>query len=409
MKVNDTRPEILDTIPALSSPMELQQKLPVTLTVVIGSLDRGGAESHLLQVLPRLRAYNFAVEVFCMHHRGELAAEMERRGVPVIGPERVSKLRPKRIFQVLLRSVVLFLYLLKRRPGIVHFFLPAAYILGTPASVLSRCRIRIMSRRSQNNYQNHQFWSGYIERHWHRRMSAVLGNSRSVLRQLRQEGVPENKLHLIYNGVDLSAFGQHISKESARIRLGLSREALVFVIVANLIRYKGHADLLHALAQIKETLPENWVLMCAGRDDGIGRSLENLVEELGLTQRVHWLGSVKDIPSLLAAADIALLTSHEEGFSNAIIEYMASGLPTVVTEVGGNAEAVSHEKIGLVVPAKNPTALGEAILRLALDPALRQRYSALAQEIACERYSLEACVASYARLYGEILREHGID
>ncbi len=389
--------------------MEPQRKLPVALTVVIGSLDRGGAESHLLQVLPRLRAYNFAPEVFCMHHRGELAAEMQRRGVPVIGPERVSNIRPKRILQVLLRSAVLFFYLLKRRPAIVHFFLPAAYILGTPASVLSRCRIRIMSRRSQNNYQKHMLWSEHIERQWHRRMSAVLGNSRSVLRQLREEGVPENKLLLIYNGVDLSAFGEQVSKDSARARLGLSGEALVFVIVANLIRYKGHADLLRALARVKDRLPENWALLCAGRDDGIGRSLENLVEDLGLTQRIHWLGSVKEIPSLLAAADIALLTSHEEGFSNAIVEYMAAGLPTIVTDVGGNAEAVSHEEVGLVVPAKNPDALGEAILRLALDEALRRDFGMLAQKIARERYSLEACVASYASMYRKILREHGID
>lgn len=359
--------------------------------------------------MPRLLAYNFVVEVFCLHHRGELAPEMERRGVAVFGPERVSSLLPKRILYVLFCSFVLLFHLLKRRPDIVHFFLPAAYILGAPAAVLARCRIRIMSRRSQNNYQRDLFGSGFIERQWHRRMSAILGNSRSVVRQLQNEGVPEAKLHLLYNGVDLSAYGRDISRNVARSRLGLSNEALVFLIVANLIPYKGHADLLRALSLISDRLPENWVLLCAGRDDGIGSDLQDLVEELGLTQRVHWLGSVKDIPSLLAAGDVALLASHEEGFSNAIIEYMASGLPSIVTDVGGNAEAIEHGKTGFVVPAQKPAAMADAILELALNPAKRQEMGAVAQMTANQRYSLESCVDRYASLYREILREHGMD
>lgn len=389
--------------------MNLRKRSPPRLTVVIGSLDRGGTESHLLQVLPRLLSHNFVIEVFCLHHRGALTAEMERRGITVIGPERVSSLLPKRILYVLFSSVTLFFHLLRSRPDIVHFFLPAAYILGTPAAVISRCRIKIMSRRSQNNYQKQIFGSGFVERLWHRRMSAVLGNSRSVVSQLRDEGVLEKNLHLIYNGADLSALDKNISQEDARGRLGLGSDALVFVIVANLIRYKGHADLLRALARIKDRLPENWVLLCAGRDDGIGPELQNMVQDLGLTGRVHWMGSVEDVPTLLATADIALLTSHEEGFSNAIIEYMATGLPAIVTDVGGNAEAIAHNEVGLVVPPRDPVALSEAILRLAQDPALRHRFGTAAKALARSRYSLEACVENYMALYRRLLRAHGID
>ncbi|MCW0234913.1 MAG: glycosyltransferase [Ferrovibrio sp.] len=378
------------------------------LTIVIEALDRGGAEWHLLQVLPRLLGHNFEVEVFCLHHRGELAAEMQRRGILVHGSDVPQSSLLVRIGHLLVRAVMLFFHLLRRKPEIVHFFLPAAYILGAPASVLARSRIRLMSRRSQNRYQKQMFWSGFIERQWHHRMSAVLGNSQNVIEQLSEEGVPKSKLYLVYNGVDLSAFGRQIPQQVARDRLGLSGEALVFVIVANLIPYKGHADLLQAFAKIKEHLPQNWALLCAGRDDGIGSLLQDMVEELGLTQRVHWLGSVKDVPSLLAAADIALLTSHEEGFSNALIEYMATGLPTVATDVGGNPEAVLNEQTGIIVPAHNPAALADAILRLALDPSLRQKFGTAAQLLVRERYSLEACVENYVELYRKILEEHGL-
>lgn len=385
------------------------KSMPYRLTIVIETLDRGGAEWHLLQVLPRLLEHNFKIEIFCLHHRGELAAEMERRGIVVHGSDLSQSSLLLRVGYLLVRSVALFAHLVRKRPDIVHFFLPAAYILGAPASVIARCRIRLMSRRSQNRYQNHLFWSGTIERQWHHRMSAVLGNSRSVIEQLSQEGVPDSKLHLVYNGVDLSAFGRQVPRQVARDRLGLSNEALVFVIVANLIPYKGHADLLQAFAQIKDRLPGNWVLLCAGRDDGIGSVLQDMVEDLGLTQRVHWLGSVKDVPSLLAAADVGLLTSHEEGFSNAIIEYMATGLPAIVTDVGGNPEAVLHEQTGLVIPARDPDMLADAILRLTFDPALRQRFGAAAQSLVRERFSLEACVEQYVYLYRRILKEHGVD
>ncbi|MBS4048028.1 MAG: glycosyltransferase [Alphaproteobacteria bacterium] len=379
------------------------------ITIVIEALDRGGAEWHLLQVLPRLRDRNFDVEVFCLHHRGELAGEMERRGVRVIGTDVLSSNLFLRALHLILKSGALLLHLMRNRPDIVHFFLPAAYIFGAPAAVLSRCRIRLMSRRSQNRYHSYLFGTKLIERLWHRRMSAVIGNSRSVVQQLSEEGVPDSKLHLLYNGADLPVFGAQMPRNAARDSLGLSDSALVFVIVANLLPYKGHKDLLQAFAHIKDQLPQNWVLLCAGRDDGIGSALQDQVEQLGLTQRVHWLGSVKDVPSLLAAADVALLTSHEEGFSNAIIEYMATGLPSVVTDVGGNPEAVLHEETGLVVPARDPAALAEAILRLAGDPELRRRFGAAAHRRVHQNFSLDACVDNYVMVYSKILREHGID
>lgn len=386
--------------------MDQHKQQPIRLTVAIGSLDRGGAERHLLQVLPKFLKYGLAVEVFCFSHKGVLANDFERLGVQVRGPEE----RPggPSLIVFVVAALRFIAYLLRYRPHIVHFFLPVAYIFGTPAAVMTRCYIRIMSRRNQNNYQRNSFWIRFIEQLWHRRMSAVLGNSKNVVAQLAEEGISSSRLNLIYNGIDFSSFSSELSI-GARNRLGLSEDALVLVIVANLIRYKGHADLLHALARIKGQLPQNWVLLCAGRDDGIGPELQNMVQDLGLTGHVHWMGSVEDIPTLLATADIALLTSHEEGFSNAILEYMATGLPAIVTDVGGNAEAITHNYAGLVIPPHDPAALSEAILRLVKDPALRRQFGQAAKALAYSRYSLDACVENYIALYRRLMKEHNID
>src|SRR5262249_9201621 len=155
-------------------------------------------------------------------------------------------------------------------------------------------------------------------------------NSRAVVAQLRDEGVPPARLGLIYNGIDPRAFNNVPPPAEIKIRLGIGEAPLVLTTVANLIPYKGHHDLLEALAGIADRLPPGWVLLCPGRDDGLGPALAQRARALNLHERVRWMGPRKDIPSILHASDIGILASHEEGFSNSILEGMAAGLPMVV-------------------------------------------------------------------------------
>jgi glycosyltransferase involved in cell wall biosynthesis len=286
----------------------------------------------------------------------------------------------------------------------VHFFLPAAYLVGAPLAALAGSPIRVMSRRSLNAYQAVYPFVPAVERALHRTMTAVLGNSLSVVRELRdQEGVPASKLGLIYNGLDTSRFAQVEPSDQARAALGLPPGDFVMVTVANLIPYKGHADLLAALGRAQSGLPSNWRLLVVGRDDGIGTELKRLCTELGLGEHVDFLGARNDIPRLLAAADVGLLCSHEEGFSNALLEGMAAGLPMIATDVGGNAEAVIDQENGLIVPAKDPARLADAVLRLANDPPLRARLGAAARARVAQYFSLERCVDGYDALYRALL------
>lgn len=372
------------------------------LLIVIGSLERGGAERHLAQVLPQLARKGYEVEVFCLMQRGELAQELERAGVKVSG--KFTRPNPgfRRWAALGQRALLLAVRLIVRRPHIVHFFLPSAYIIGAPLAMITFCRAKVMSRRSQNHYQDRSRWIGRVERMLHNRMDAVIGNSRSVVEQLRGEGVADHKLHLLYNGVDVEVFEGAGSKNVARRALNVESSALVFVVVANLIRYKGHEDLLEALAIARQALPESWVLLCAGRDDGIGSRLVEQADRLDLTRHVRFLGPVSDIPSLLSAADIALLPSHEEGFSNAIIEYMAAGLPVIATDVGGNAEAVDRDHAGLIVPARNPQALAAAICQLASSPEQCIRFGEAGKERVARHFALEACVRGYREIYSSL-------
>jgi hypothetical protein len=113
------------------------------------------------------------------------------------------------------------------RPDIVHFFLPEAYLIGAPLARAVRLPRLVMSRRSLNNYQNRHPWLSWGEQRLHRSMTTVLANSKQVLSQLHdQEGVPPNKLELIYNGIPLECFDLPFDHKGLRRRLGLSSDTL---------------------------------------------------------------------------------------------------------------------------------------------------------------------------------------
>ena len=395
----------------------MKGRAPGSLLYVIGSLDRGGAEGHLAAIAPGLAARGWRVAIYCLEHRGAQAGAVARQGVRVIAPpiekrpaQGLWRLPPLRRAAAALRlglsSLKLGGLLVRERPAIAHFFLPGAYLIGAPLALATRRAPAVMSRRCRNHYQARRPLAGRLERILHRRMTALLGNSRRLVRDLLDEGAPPERVGLIYNGVDLGRFvgsGDAQGREAARARLGVPSDGLVFITVANLIPYKGHGDLIDALARIARQLPAPWTLLCVGRDDGIGGDLARQAEARGIAAEVRFLGSRTDVPDLLALGDIAVLASHEEGFSNAVLEAMAAGLPMVVTDVGGNAEAVVHGKTGLVVPPRDPVRLAEALLALARDGERRHAMGRAARRRAEEAFSLEACLARYEALYDGLL------
>ncbi len=377
-----------------------------TLLIVTGALDIGGTEHHLIQVLPCLPQTDWRVIVFTVSHKGVLAPKVEAAGIPVIEPP-FSALIRRRLGRVGRRALLPFLsasnllyVMLRHRPAIVHFFLPEAYLVGGVCAHVARCPVRVMSRRSLNVYQRGQHLAARVERWLHGHMRAILGNSRAVIDELRAEGVPDDRLGLIYNGIDVATYAD--ACRVARATLDVADDALVLITVANLIAYKGHADLLAALAKISDTLPVGWRLLCVGRDDGYGAELSKRAASLGLRDHVRWFGERSDVPALLACADIGILCSHQEGFANSVLEGMAAGLPMVVTDVGGNREAVEDGVSGVVVPAHDPQALGTAIAALAQNPARRTAMGAAGRRRVAETFSLDACAQRYVRLYGAL-------
>lgn len=375
---------------------------------IIGSLEIGGAERHLSQVLPVLQSMGFSVRILVLSDKAPLKPIFDKAGIEVnLGPnlDCISVLLFRKILRFLISLIRIILSFLKDRQIIRHTFLPEAYLFAAIAARLTFFSgFLIMSRRSLSNYQQRRPFLSKLERLMHRFTSKALGNSQAVVQQLYEEGFAKEKVDLIYNGIDLSAFQSLPTKQELRESLGLDQESLIFIIVANLIPYKGHADLLNALGKIHTQLPEKWNLLCVGYSAGIQNQLEMQANNLNIEQHVKFLGSRLDTPLLLGASDIGILCSHEEGFSNSILEAMAAGLPMVVTNVGGNAEAVGTMRTGFVVESKNPEALANSLLTLALSQDLREKFGKAGRKKVEKHFTLIQCAKAYADFYHSLKR-----
>jgi len=286
----------------------------------------------------------------------------------------------------------------------VHYFLPASYLLGGICSIFTKQSLQVMSRRSLNEYQKKYPVLARIEWLLHRRMNALIGNSNSVVAQLAVEGAPPDRLGVIFNGFEGLNNGSDQSVSEIQQSLNIEPSVLVLVMVANLIAYKGHEDALRAVALAQSYFSGDWVMLCVGRDDGIGTSLKIFAQSIGVGEKIRWLGQRNDIHAILKASDIGILCSHEEGFSNVVLEGMAAGLPMIVTDVGGNPEAVIDGVTGLVVPSRSPENLGAAIVQLAQSPELRKEMGLSGQERVRKVFSLSKCVEDYRKLYEGLLR-----
>jgi glycosyltransferase involved in cell wall biosynthesis len=171
--------------------------------------------------------------------------------------------------------------------------------------------------------------------------------------------------------------------------------------VSNFYPYKGHEELVDAASRIVPAFP-NVVFLLAGRDSGTMEATRARVRERGIGGSVRFVGSRTDVPDLLRASDFFVHPSRTEGFSNAILEAMAAGLPVVACDVGGNPEAVVDGETGRMVPSRDAAAFASAIAELLADPEKRKAMGEAGRHRAAERFSLDRMVGEMESLYDSL-------
>ncbi len=278
----------------------------------------------------------------------------------------------------------------------------------------------------QTFFESSDLWAGLVTRLfspakliWNRRDMGILRGKKHVLayRALREmphavfavservaqhviqvDGVAPARVHVIHNGLDLSTV-THV--EAPR-----PDQARVVATIGNVRRVKGHDVFVRAAAKVIAALPDTRFTV-AGEilEPEYFSELQALIQELGLKQRFTFAGKIADLSSYLAQADVFVLPSRSEGFSNALIEAMAAGLPAIATDVGGNGEAIRTGETGLLVPSEDADSLAEAVLQVLRDPALAERFGTAAREAVMQSFSAEAMMRKVAQVFSSFPRE----
>jgi starch synthase (maltosyl-transferring) len=205
---------------------------------------------------------------------------------------------------------------------------------------------------------------------------------------------------VIPNGIDPTVFDQ--AAPLARTLLGVPPGAHLAVSIGRLDVQKGLADLLDAAEWVIARRPD-WHLVLVGDGPERGWLLARLAARPALTERVHWLGRRDDVPALLAAADLLVLSSLWEGMPNVVLEAMAARRPVVATAVEGSEDLVTPGQTGWLVPPRDPAALGQALLEAALDPVRCRRFGVAGRARVEADFALNRMVMSYQCLWAGLL------
>lgn len=212
-----------------------------------------------------------------------------------------------------------------------------------------------------------------------------------------------------WNGIDLDQCARPAEpQEALRRELGLPLDAPILTMVCRLYRPRDFETLLTAFETVRASHPAAHLLIVG--DGPYREGIEARIVEMGLGDAAEVLGFRRDVPRILAASDIFVLsTASWEGLPLTVLEAMAAGLPVVASEVGGIPEAVRHGETGLIVPQRASDELAAALDQLLDDPERAARMGAEGQRVVCECFSHQRMVAETAEVYEGLLAAKGFD
>lgn len=228
----------------------------------------------------------------------------------------------------------------------------------------------------------------------------VIAVSNAVKDHLSAQGMPADRIDVVYNGIDPDRYRLTMTRDEARKRWGLDEEAVVFAVIGHLSPRKGHAVLLDAAAQVADrSVCYRYLFAGEGSEE---ERLRRQSHRLQLGERVTFTGFLSDILPVYAAADVIVSSSVAgEGLPRVLLEAGLLGRPVIGTRLSGTPEIVEEGVTGLIVPLGDPSAMAEALQRLAVSPELRRRMGQAARERVGRLFTIPAMVegtlASYRR------------
>jgi glycosyltransferase involved in cell wall biosynthesis len=366
--------------------------------MLITTLTFGGAETQVVRLATELKSRNWDVAIACMIAPSQHVEALNRHGIPTYSLGMSRGVPDPRALIRLARLIRDF------SPDVVHSHMVHANLLARFTRLI--CPMRVLVCTAHNLRETSEKGGPT----WHKellyRATDFLADQTTIICDAAYElyiptkATPANKLRMIPNGVDTDRFApSEATRQRVRKELNLG-ESFTWLAVGRLVEQKDYPNLLSAVAQLPEG---DWRVLVAGSGP-LEESLKARVAELALTDRVQFIGTRANVESLLNACDGYVMSSRFEGLSMALLEASSSGLPAVVTDVGGNRDLVNDGETGYVVQPANPVALADAMTRLMELPYAERRQIGIAARRRClDRYRFEAVGEEWIRLYRQFM------
>jgi glycosyltransferase involved in cell wall biosynthesis len=362
---------------------------PIRLLLVVDSLEMGGAERQVVELAVALLRKGYGITVACSV-AGELADALERADVPVRPLlKRLVKRRLSLAYAWRLRQ------LLKRENfDLVHAHIYAS-IAAAAIATLGMDVPLVITEHTEASWQRRR--ARWVSRWIYSRVERIIAVSTSIRRRLiERDDVHPDLITIVPNA--MTSTSEPLADASLPTEL---RKRPLVGVVARLQPEKGVEYFLRAAARVAAKFPEAHFVVAG--DGPLRQELVALSEDLGLRERVHFLGFRSDASKLMESLDGLVVPSLTEGSPLVTLEAMAAGVPVVASAVGGIPDQIRHDREGLLVPPGDAAAISDALLTLLRDPARASRLGEAARRRAASRFSHDTMVRRIEDVYRDVL------
>ncbi len=366
----------------------------VKICFIIGTLQIGGAEKQLLYLCKNLDNTKFLPKVIVVHKGGPLKEEFLKNNISVIEIGKKFKIDP-------LFLLKLMLVLKREKPEILHTFMFTSNTWGRIAGIFCRIPVIIASERCVDPWK--KWYHKLIDKLLLYFTDKIVVNSFSVKNFYKKiENIPEKKLKVIYNGIDVEKIDKmEISVIEKKKELKLAKCKFIVGTGGRFTEQKGFIYLLMAIPEVIKIFSDCYFVFVG--DGPLRKNFENIVEKLNIKNNVIFTGYRKDILEILSLCNIIVVPSLFEGMPNIVLESMALKKPVIATDIPEMKELIIDGENGLFVPVKNSKEISEKIIYLLKNPEICKVMGEKGYNYVKEKFSIEKMVKSYEELYFKIL------
>jgi L-malate glycosyltransferase len=372
---------------------------PIKILYIIDELNckLGGTENQLIKLLHGLNREKFQAHVLRLQNRpwSQINSTILQCDESVISIYKFNRM------STYINFIKLIKFIREYKPHVVHTFFPVGNILGVIAARLAGVENTVSSRRDYGEWMNSRYLMA--TRFANKFVTKIVANSYSVRKLTeKKEHTRKGQVEVILNGIDATEFYNIEKDTDLKARLNIPEHDKVVGIVANFSPVKNHATFIKAAAEIAAVRKDvSFVLVGTGE---MQSELESLGASLNIAHKLVFTGPQKEVIPYLSIMDVGVNCSLREGLSNAVMEYMAAGVPCVVSNASGNIDLITHDENGYIFEINDYKMMANLVLGLFDDAETRQKFIKNARGKIESEMSLEAMLLRFEHFYHSIVK-----